>query len=100
MSETTQAKFGDERGLDCVRMKQDLQSHVFEATKDMTRAERTAYREQQAERFRRRLDNLAPAMAAETAARGSQAKRATGEGWKVLDRAPDVTPQAGDELPR
>ena len=29
----------------------------------------------------------------------ARAKRATGEGWKVLDRAPDVPPQAGDELP-
>jgi len=29
----------------------------------------------------------------------ARAKKATGEGWKVLDRAPDVPPQAGDELP-
>jgi uncharacterized protein (DUF1778 family) len=29
----------------------------------------------------------------------ARAKRATGEGWKVLDRAPDVPPQAGDALP-
>jgi hypothetical protein len=28
----------------------------------------------------------------------ARAKKATGEGWKVLDRAPDVPPQAGDEL--
>jgi len=29
----------------------------------------------------------------------ARAKKATGEGWKVLDRAPDLPPQAGDELP-
>ncbi len=29
----------------------------------------------------------------------ARAKKATGEGWKVLDRAPDMPPQAGDELP-
>jgi hypothetical protein len=29
----------------------------------------------------------------------ARAKRATGEGWKVLDRASDVPPQTGDELP-
>jgi acyl-CoA reductase-like NAD-dependent aldehyde dehydrogenase len=46
-------------------MKEELQSRIFEATKDMTREERDAYREQQAERFRRRLEHLAPAIAAE-----------------------------------
>jgi hypothetical protein len=46
-------------------MKEELQSRIFEATKDMTREERDAYREQQAERFRRRLQHLAPAIAAE-----------------------------------
>ena len=29
----------------------------------------------------------------------ARARRATGNGWEVLDRAPDVPPQAGDELP-
>lgn len=29
----------------------------------------------------------------------ARAKKATGQGWKVLDRAPDLPPQAGDELP-
>jgi uncharacterized protein (DUF1778 family) len=29
----------------------------------------------------------------------ARAKRAAGEGWKVLDRASDVPPQTGDELP-
>lgn len=29
----------------------------------------------------------------------ARAKKATGEGWKVLDRAPDLPPQAGDEFP-
>jgi hypothetical protein len=46
-------------------MKEELQSRIFEATKDMTREERDAYREQQAERFRRRIEHLAPAIAAE-----------------------------------
>jgi hypothetical protein len=48
-------------------MKEELQSRIFEATKDMTREERDAYREQQAERFRRRIEHLAPAIAAENA---------------------------------
>jgi hypothetical protein len=48
-------------------MKQDLQSRIYEATKDMTRAERDAYRERRAEDFRRRLEHLAPAIAAEKA---------------------------------
>jgi hypothetical protein len=47
-------------------MKEELQSRIFEATKDMTREERDAYREQQVERFRRRLEHLAPAIAAES----------------------------------
>jgi hypothetical protein len=46
-------------------MKEELQSRIFEATKDMTNEERDAYREQQTERFRRRLQNLKPAIAAE-----------------------------------
>lgn len=29
----------------------------------------------------------------------ARAKKATGEGWKVLDRAHNAPPQAGDELP-
>jgi hypothetical protein len=29
----------------------------------------------------------------------ARAKSAAGEGWKVLDRASDVPPQTGDELP-
>ena len=29
----------------------------------------------------------------------ARAKKATGEGWKVLDRAPDLPAQAGDEFP-
>ena len=54
-----------EQPLDCVRMKEELQSRIYEATKDMTREERDAYREQQSGKFRRRLEHLAPAMAAE-----------------------------------
>ena len=56
MSELAQTGFGESQRLDCVRMKQELQSRIYEATKEMTRAERDAYREQQAEKFRRRLD--------------------------------------------
>jgi hypothetical protein len=92
MSELSQAMFGNERGLDCVRMKQELQSHIFEATKDMTRAERTAYREQQAEKFRRRLEHLAPAMAAEIAAQGTRGKC---EG--ALTKVPAAESLPGDE---
>lgn len=92
MSEISQAMFGNERGLDCVRMKQELQSHIFEATKGMTRAERTAYREQQAERFRRRLEHLAPAIAAETAARGNRGKFDA-----ALAKVPAAEPLPGDE---
>ena len=47
-------------------MKEKLQSRIYEATKDMTREERDAYRQQQAEKFRRRIEHLAPAMAAES----------------------------------
>lgn len=65
MSEVTWPAQEDEQPLNCVRMKEELQSRIFEATKDMTREERDAYREQQAERFRRRLQHLAPAIAAE-----------------------------------
>ena len=65
MSEATWPAQGDEQPLNCVRMKEELQSRIFEATKDMTREERDAYREQQAERFRRRLQHLGPAIAAE-----------------------------------
>ena len=92
MSETTEAMFGNERGLDCVRMKQDLQSRIFEATKDMKRAERTAYREQQAEKFRRRLEHLAPAIAAETAAKGNRGKFEA-----ALAKVPAAEPLPGDE---
>ena len=67
MSEATWPAQGDEQPLNCVRMKEELQSRIFEATKDMTREERDAYREQQAERFRRRIEHLAPAIAAENA---------------------------------
>jgi|688.fasta_scaffold656268_3 hypothetical protein len=70
MSEATWPKQEDEQPLDCVRMKEELQSRVFEATKDMTREERDAYREQQAERFRRRLEHLAPSIAAERSPQG------------------------------
>ena len=70
MSEATWPKQEDEQPLDCVRMKEELQSRVFEATKDMTREERDAYREQQAERFRRRLEHLAPSIAAERSSQG------------------------------
>lgn len=63
MSEVTWPAQGDEQPLNCVRMKEELQSRIFEATKDMTREERDAYREQQAERFRRRIEHLAPATA-------------------------------------
>ena len=69
MSEASKTCFGEDQGLDCVRMKQDLQSRIYEATKDMTRAERDAYRERRAEDFRRRLEHLAPAIAAEKTAR-------------------------------
>ena len=65
MSEVTWPAQEDEQPLNCVRMKEELQSRIFEATKDMTNEERDAYREQQAERFRRRLQYLAPAIAAE-----------------------------------
>jgi hypothetical protein len=65
MSEATWPAQGDEQPLNCVRMKEELQSRIFEATKDMTNEERDAYREQQAERFRRRLQHLKPAIAAE-----------------------------------
>lgn len=65
MSEASKTCFGEDQGLDCVRMKQDLQSRIYEATKHMTRAERDAYRERRAEDFRRRLEHLAPAIAAE-----------------------------------
>lgn len=67
MSEASKTCFGEDQGLDCVRMKQDLQSRIYEATKDMTRADRDAYRERRAEDFRRRLEHLAPAIAAEKA---------------------------------
>jgi hypothetical protein len=70
MSEATWPKQEDEQPLDCVRMKEELQSRVFEATKDMTREERDAYREQQAERFRRRLEHLAPSIASERSPQG------------------------------
>jgi hypothetical protein len=53
----------DEQPLDCVRMKEELQSRIYEATKDMAREERDAYRQQQAEKFRRLLEHLAPAKA-------------------------------------
>jgi hypothetical protein len=66
MSEATWPAQGDKQSLDCVRMKEELQSRIFEATKDMTREERDAYREQQAGKFRRRLEHLAPAIAAES----------------------------------
>ena len=69
MSEASKTCFGEDQGLDCVRMKQDLQSRIYEETKGMTRAERDVYREQEAVKFRRRLEQLAPAMAAESAAR-------------------------------
>jgi hypothetical protein len=75
-------------------MKRALQTHIFEATKDMTRAERTAYREQQAERFRRRLEHLAPAIAAETAAKGNRGKFEA-----LLAKVPATEPLSGDELP-
>ena len=43
-----------------VRLKHDLQSRVYEATKDMTRTERNAHREKEAKRFRRRVAELSP----------------------------------------
>ena len=67
MSEASKTCFGEDQGLDCVRMKQDLQSRIYEETKGMTRDERDAYREQQAVKFRRRLEHLTPAIAAEKA---------------------------------
>lgn len=70
MSEANWPQSEDEQPLDCVRMKEELQSRIHEATKDMTGEERDAYRQQQAEKFRRRLEHLAPAMAAE--ARGAR----------------------------
>lgn len=66
MSEATWPQSSSEQPLDCVRMKEKLQSRIYEATKDMTREERDAYRQQQAEKFRRRIEHLAPAMAAES----------------------------------
>lgn len=70
MSEATWPKQDDKQPLDCVRMKEELQSRIFEATKDMTREERDAYREQQAERFRRRLEHLASSIAADRPSQG------------------------------
>ena len=70
MSEDTWQKQDDKEPLDCVRMKEELQSRIFEATKDMTREERDAYRAQQAEKFRRRLEHLAPSIAAERPPQG------------------------------
>ena len=67
MSEIAHTEFRESERLDCIRMKQDLQSRIYEATKDMSRAERDAYRERRAEEFRRRLERLAPAIAAEKA---------------------------------
>jgi uncharacterized protein (DUF433 family) len=46
--------------LAAVSLKHDLQSRVYEATKDMDRTEREAHREKQAERFRRRVADLSP----------------------------------------
>ena len=70
MSEDTWPKQDDKQPLDCVRMKEELQSRIFEATKDMTREERDAYRAQRAEKFQRRLEHLAPSIAAERPPQG------------------------------
>lgn len=43
-----------------MRLKHGLQSRVYEATKDMSRTERDAHREKEAERFRRRVAELSP----------------------------------------
>lgn len=72
MSEATWSQSSSEQPLDCVRMKEELQSRIYEATKDMTREQRDAYRKQQSERFRRRIEHLAPAMAAESVAETQQ----------------------------
>lgn len=72
MSEANWPQNEDEQSLDCVRMKEELQSRIYEATKDMTREERDAYRKRQAEKFRRRIEHLAPAMAAESVAEASE----------------------------
>jgi uncharacterized protein (DUF433 family) len=45
---------------EAVRLKHDLQSRVYEATKDMGRTERDAHREKETERFRRRVAELSP----------------------------------------
>ena len=38
--------------IDCVKMKHDIQAQIYEDTKDMTRAERDAYRQRRAAAFR------------------------------------------------
>ncbi len=50
----------NEPSPEAVRLKHDLQSRVYEATKDMGRTERDAHREKEAERFRRRVAELSP----------------------------------------
>jgi acyl-CoA reductase-like NAD-dependent aldehyde dehydrogenase len=72
MGKATWPQSSSEQLLDCVRMKEELQSRIYEATKDMTREERDAYRKRQAEKFRRRIEHLAPAMAAESVAETPQ----------------------------
>lgn len=66
MSEATWPQSSSGQPLDCVRTKEELQSRIYEATNDMTREQRDAYRKQQSEKFRRRIEHLAPAMAAES----------------------------------
>ena len=39
-------------GFDCVKMKHDIQARIYEDTKDMTRAERAAYRQRRVAAFR------------------------------------------------
>ncbi len=48
----------NEPSPEAVRLKHDLQSRVIAATKDMSRTERDAHREKEAERFRRRVAEL------------------------------------------
>ncbi len=42
-------------GFDCVKLKHDIQAQIYEDTKDMSRAERNAYRERRVGAFRARM---------------------------------------------